>query len=144
MNSYVTIIITTLLGLIGLISKTKKDVGTSVLNKLSPFGYVVLVLLIISLIVNLYSQKEKDKSAENEKNRLTEKAKQDSIRQDETLKNLEELQHPISPLQVQAEFTVYLSKLSEQDSEIVKKYVSELYEMRNDHNRKYPTNFCNY
>ena len=144
MNSYVTIIITVLLGLIGLISKTKKDGGPSTLNKLTPFGYVVLVLLIISLIVNLYSQKEKDKAAESEKNKLMEKAKQDSIRQDETLKNLEELQHPISPLQVQVEFTVYLSKIPEQDKETVRKYVSELYEMRNDHNRKYPINFRNY
>ena len=80
MTAYIIITITALLGLGGLIFKTKKDEKKGVFNKLTTTGYVVLFLLLASLLVNFWSQNEKDKAADLERKAATDKAINDSIR----------------------------------------------------------------
>jgi hypothetical protein len=84
--SYVIIIITAVLAILGLIAKTKKDDKPGLLNSLTPFGIIVLVLLFSSLVANIFIQIEKDRknkeekdAALNEKNAAIDKARRDSI-----------------------------------------------------------------
>ncbi len=74
MSTYITIIITALLGIIGLVLKTQKDDKPSLFNKLTPFGFIVLILMLIAFTVSIFSQREDDILAENEKKEILEKS----------------------------------------------------------------------
>ena len=67
MLQYIPIIITALLGLLGLISKTKKDDKPGYFNKLTPFGIIVCLLLLSSFITAIWLQNNKDRENEVQK-----------------------------------------------------------------------------
>ncbi len=77
---YISLVVTSILAILGLISKTKKDDKPNLLNKLTPFGLIVLLLLILSLAFSIYSQKDKEDKAENERIAIATKAKEDSTK----------------------------------------------------------------
>lgn len=81
MFPYITIIIAGLLGIFGIISKTKKDDKRKLFNELTPFGYLMLGLIAISSVVGFFSQREKDSTTKNEKDRILDKASKDSTAQ---------------------------------------------------------------
>jgi hypothetical protein len=82
MTTYITLIIASLLGILGLISKTKTDEKSRLINKLTPFGYIVLILIIITGVISFFSQREKDRKSKQEKEDITKKATRDSIIQE--------------------------------------------------------------
>lgn len=81
MLQYVPIIITALLGLLGLISKTKKDDKPGYFNKLTPFGVVVCLLLLSSFITAIWLQNNKDRENEVQKKEAKNRALIESIKQ---------------------------------------------------------------
>lgn len=81
MLQYIPIIITALLGLLGLISKTKKDDKPGYFNKLTPFGIIVCFLLLSSFITAIWLQNNKDRENEAQKKEAKNKALLDAINQ---------------------------------------------------------------
>jgi hypothetical protein len=57
---FIPIIITALLGIVGLIAKTKKDDKPGYFNRLTPFGVIVLLLLTVSSVTTYELQRQKE------------------------------------------------------------------------------------
>lgn len=120
MTSYLPIIITALLGIIGLIAKTKKDDKPGYLNKLTPFGFVVLALLICASLTTFWTQYNQTLQAKNKAiiDSLNHRHEFliDSIGHITTISKLE-LQKQINQKKIQDDsirFNITLEKFSEQ------------------------------
>lgn len=114
-----------MIGLLGLISKTKKDDKPGYFNKLTPFG--VIVFLLSSFIIAILLQKNKDIDSEVQKAIAKNKALNDSITQqrrfeidsigrEETINSLQNQKSLIEQekLDDSIRFNVTMSKFGEQ------------------------------
>ncbi len=93
MLQYITIIISFLLGIIGVLAKTEKptkDVQKHYFKKLSPFGLIVIALLCLTVVISIFTEISKREDSRITLQNNINKAKEDSTRQALTINLLEE------------------------------------------------------
>lgn len=79
MATYLLLAFSIVLGIIGLVAKTKKDDKPGYFNKLTPFGIAVLFLLLCTFITNIWLEKDKRRKAYEQKQLNILKEQKDSL-----------------------------------------------------------------
>ncbi len=134
---YVTLILTTVIALLGILVKTKEDSKSSKYYKLTKWGWILLTIIILLLFFNLISQYQKDRIQKLQELSSLQKKKSDSIIQTYQKKYLELLlQKQIQKTQIDSMH--FIQQISKTDSLMKNQGLSlseqrlTIYEQRNN------------